>query len=117
MVEQALKRLLFDPKLATLVANSQAIAGLKDENAGLLAEILELIADQPNVTTGALVERYRDTEHAALLEQQLETPLELDNAAHSIEFKQAIDSLLRKAEPSAFERAQAEMRRRADDPG
>ena len=62
------------------------------------------------------MEHYRDTEHAAILEQQLETPLELDQDAHSIEFKQTIDALLRKAEPSAFERARLEMQRRAVDP-
>lgn len=115
LVEQALKRLLFDPKLANLVVDHRPLAGLPDENASLLAELLELIADRPNITTGALVEHYRDTTHTAILEQQLETPLELDDEAHSIEFKQAIDSLLRKAEPSTFERAQAEMQRRADE--
>ncbi len=116
MVEQALKRLLFDPKLATLVTNGTSIAALEDDHAGLLAELLELITKRPDITTGALVEHYRDTEHAAILEQQLETPLELDQDAHSIEFKQAIDALLRKTEPSAFERARLEMQRRADDP-
>lgn len=116
MVEQALKRLLFDPKLATLVTKGTSIADLEDEHAGLLAELLELITNRPDITTGALVEHYRDTEHAAILEQQLETPLELDQDAHSIEFTQAIDALLRKTEPSAFERARLEMQRRADDP-
>ena len=115
LVEQALKRLLFDPKLADLVADRKSIAGLSDENSDLLAELLELISERPNITTGALVEHYRDTEQAAMLEQLVETPLELDDEAHSIEFKQAIDALLRKAEPSAYERAQAEMQRRADD--
>ena len=115
MVKQALKRLLFDPKLANLVVDYAPIAGLPDENAGLLAELLELIGNRPNLTTGALVEHYRDTPHAAILEQQLENPLELDDEAHSIEFTQAIDALLRKAEPSAFERAQAELQRRADE--
>lgn len=116
MVEQALKRLLFDPKLATLVTNGRLIADLEDDHAALLAELLELITNRPDITTGALMEHYRDTEHAAILEQQLETPLELDQDAHSIEFKQTIDALLRKAEPSAFERARLEMQRRAVDP-
>ena len=74
MVKQALKRLLFDPKLANLVVDYAPIAGLPDENAGLLAELLELIGNRPNLTTGALVEHYRDTPHAAILEQPARKP-------------------------------------------
>lgn len=115
MVEQALKRLLYNPKLANLVVDYKSISGLPDDNAALLAELLELISNRPNLTTGALIEHYRNSSHSAILEQQLETPLELDDEANAIEFTQAIDSLLRKAKPGAFEQAQAEMRRRADE--
>ncbi|HCU89465.1 MAG TPA: DNA primase [Gammaproteobacteria bacterium] len=115
MVEQALKRLLYNPKLANLVVDYKAISGLTDDHAALLAEVLELISRHPNLTTGALVEHYRNSSHYAILEQQLETPLELDDEANAIEFTQAIESLLRKTKPGAFERAKAEMRRRADE--
>ena len=62
------------------------------------------------------MERYRDTPNEGLVADQMETPLILDSDAYAIEFNQAISSLVKKTEPTAYERAQAEMRRRADDP-
>ncbi len=117
MVDQALKRLLFKPKLAATVGDVEVIAGLPDENAELLVEILKFCTEHPNVTTGALIEQYRMSDFEAILAQQLDTPpLELGNAAESIEFGQAIESLLAKAtRTSVLEQAQAEMRRRAED--
>ena len=117
MVNQALKRLLFEPGLALQIGDSQAIADLPDENAGLLAEVLKFSADHPELTTGALVEHYRATEHEEVLARQLETPpVQLEPDAESIEFQQAIESLIAKAtRTSVLARAKAEMRRRAED--
>jgi len=116
MVDQALKRLLFDPKLATLVTDSETIAKLDHENAELLAEIVEFSKAHPQITTGALVERYRGSQHEALLAQQLEAPLELASEAETVQFQQAIDSLVSKAtRPSILAQAQAEMQRRTED--
>lgn len=118
MVNHALKRLLLNPQLAADVADRQAIASLQDDNAQLLAEVLEIASADPNITTGALVERYRGTEHEAVLAQQLETPLALDQKAEAIEFRQAIDTLVARAtRTSAFVLAQAELRRRAEEAG
>ncbi len=118
IVNRAVKRLLFDPKLAAHVLDTQSIADLPEENVGLLADIVEFCRDHPHITTGTLVERYRGTEHEAVVAEQLETPLELDSEAESIEFLQAIDSLRRKAgHTSVLTRAEAEMRRRTEDTG
>ena len=115
LVEKALKPLLFDPKLAVLVRNRERLSQLSDQNANFLFEILEFINSQPDITTGALLEHYRDSPFRDLLDRQLETPLVLDIEAHSLEFHQAIDALLRKSEPNALERAQAEQQRRANE--
>lgn len=115
LVEKALKPLLFDPKLADLVEDRAKLASLPVAHVNLLVDVLEFVHTHPNVTTGALVEHYRDTGYEALLAQQLETPLVLDSEAHSIEFKQAIAALLKKTEPGAYQRAEAEMRRRAQE--
>ncbi|MFT4564635.1 MAG: DNA primase [Gammaproteobacteria bacterium] len=115
LVEKALKPLLLDPKLAGLVENRERLSQLSDENANFLFEILEFISTQPDITTGALVEHYRDSAFRELLDRMLETPLVLDVEAHSLEFQQAVDALLRKSEPTVLERAQAEQQRRADE--
>jgi DNA primase len=115
-LNRALKRLLFDPKLAAYVLDTQSIAALPEENATLLADIVEFSQAHPEITTGGLVERYRGTDHEAFVSEQLESPPELDKEAESVEFRLAIDSLLQKASrPSALARAEAEMRRRAED--
>ena len=116
MVEKALKPLLFDPSLGLEVDNHEQIRALPDEYAALLADLLDFIKANQGVTTGAVVERYRDTPNEGLVADQMETPLILDSDAYAIEFNQAISSLVKKTEPTAYERAQAEMRRRADDP-
>ncbi len=113
MVDQALKRLLFDPALAAGVTATATIAKLPDDHALLLAEILEFAASRPELTTGALVERYRGSEHEAVIAAQIEQPLVLDREAEAIQFHQAIETLVRKATaPSALEQARAELERR-----
>jgi DNA primase len=115
LVEKALKPLLFDPKLALEVKNRELLSQLSNENANFLFEILEFINTQPDITTGALLEHYRDSPFRELLDRQVETPLVLNQEAHSLEFQQAIDALLKKSEPSALQRAQAEKQRRANE--
>jgi DNA primase len=115
LVEKALKPLLFDPKLGLSVDNHERIRAVADPHTDLLADLLEIIKNNPDITTGAIVERYRDTAHQQFLAEQLETPLILEREAYSVEFEQAISGLLKKAEPKAYERAQAEMRRRAEE--
>ena len=113
MVDQALKRLLFDPSLAATVTDTATIAKLPDDHALLLAEILEFTAPRPELTTGALVERYRGSEHEAVIAAQIAQPLVLDRDAEAIQFHQAIETLVRKATaPSALEQARAEIERR-----
>ncbi|MFB4205539.1 DNA primase [wastewater metagenome] len=49
---------------------SEADAGLADSDlpgAPLLAQLLEITRDEPHITTGALLERFRDSEHEAAL--------------------------------------------------
>lgn len=113
MVDQALKRLLFDPGVAASVVDHAMIAKLPDDNAGLLAEILDFAATRPELTTGALVERYRGSAHEAVIAGLIEQPLILDREAEATQFHQAIGSLVKKAtEPSALEQARAEIERR-----
>jgi len=95
------------------VSATATIAKLPDDHALLLAELLEFAASRPELTTGALVERYRGSEHEAVIAAQLEHPLVLDREAEAIQFHQAIETLVRKATaPSALEQARAELERR-----
>jgi len=117
LVDQALKRVLFDPALAGAVASPDVLARLPDPNAHLLVEVLEILGQEPQLTTGGLVERFRGTDHESVIAAQLEQPLMLDTEAEAIQFRQAIEALLKKATTtSTLERARAELAKRSRDP-
>lgn len=116
LVDQALKRLLFDPSLAADVDSIDVIARLADDHAALLAEILTYAKSKPQLTTGNLVERYRDSPQEETIAGLIAEPLILERAAEAIEFRQAIDTMVKKAtEPSALERARAEHLKRSQE--
>jgi len=67
-VRLAIALLLQRPGLAETIDDLSALRG-RDDVPGLplLLRLLELARDEPHITTGALLERFRDTEHEAAL--------------------------------------------------
>ena len=109
-VRRAISMLLQSPKLAHSVANASAIAATKERGADVLAELIKLCQASPEISTAALLERYRDQslfsalEKLALHDHLLEAPqwqTTFNTLLQKIESQtqQAeLDALLQKAE-------------------
>ena len=79
LVRQAIRLLLHRPGLARLAVRSEgvlkALDGLDLRGAPLLAELLRAAVEDPRLTTGALVERYRERPVGAHLARLAGAPL------------------------------------------
>jgi len=66
-VREALALVLQHPELATRISNTAEVAGLDVKGADTLAQLLEMAAQSPNLTTAGLLERWRgQAEHPHL---------------------------------------------------
>jgi DNA primase len=63
-VRQALMRLLYRPELAQVAGDPQRFTGLAVPGLDLLIKVLEILQDNPNLNSSALLERWRGSEHA-----------------------------------------------------
>ena len=85
-VRKALTLIVQHPGLARVAASPDRLRGVDLPGAALLAELIELLVDNPHLNTGALVERYRDHEgggrHLASLAAE---PLDLETETSNLE--------------------------------
>jgi DNA primase len=68
-VRQALMRLLYLPELAQTAGDPQRFAGLGIPGIDLLIKVLEILQDNPNLNSSALLERWRGSEEGSHLEK------------------------------------------------
>jgi DNA primase len=68
-VRQALMRLLYRPELAQAAGDPQRFAGLAVPGLELLIKVLEILQENPNLNSSALLERWRGSEHGPHLEK------------------------------------------------
>lgn len=66
-VRRAIQLLVHKPALAQLAGDPERLALLESRGAPLLAELVEWLQDRPEATTGAVLEHWRDSEHAVAL--------------------------------------------------
>ncbi|MFO8024750.1 DNA primase [Thiohalophilus sp.] len=93
-VRRALARLLHNPALAPEAGDPQRLAQLEIPGIDLLVTVLETLRHHPNLTTSAVIERWRDTEYARHLEKLAAWQPEIDDEASlKHEFTAAIESL------------------------
>ncbi|MDR9437774.1 MAG: toprim domain-containing protein, partial [Thiohalophilus sp.] len=93
-VRRALARLLHNPALAPEAGDPQRLTQLEIPGIDLLVAVLETLRHHPNLTTSALIERWRDTEHARHLEKLAAWQPEIDDEASlKHEFTAAIEAL------------------------
>ncbi|MDG2525051.1 DNA primase [Stenotrophomonas sp. HITSZ_GD] len=67
LVRSAIAILLQQPSLAASIENHHDFAGLRLPGVDLLLELIELVRQRPEITTGALLEHYAEREEQAAL--------------------------------------------------
>jgi DNA primase len=74
LVRTAIALLLHQPTLAQAVGDTSDLAALDMPGIPLLLSLVDLLKSQPGLTTGALIERFRDSEYRVAIEKLLEWP-------------------------------------------
>jgi DNA primase len=69
LVRTAIALLLHHPTLAQGDADTRELAALDLPGVALLSALLDLLRKQPGLTTGAIIERFRDSEYGPVLEK------------------------------------------------
>ncbi|MDZ7661710.1 DNA primase [Thiohalophilus sp.] len=93
-VRRALARLLHDPGLAAEAGDPRRFSQLEMPGIDLLIDLLETLHHHPNLTTSALLERWRESEHIRPLEKLAAWQPEIDDTASlKQEFTAAIEAL------------------------
>ena len=100
LLSQALAHLLQYPSAAASVRDPESLRLGGERGLEVLAEIIEMLHESPNLSTGQLVERWRDRpEHGRLLELASQPLPDLPVEAAQREFIAAVDRLTREAGP------------------
>ncbi len=74
LVRTAIALLLHEPGLAQGVGDTSDLVALDMPGIPLLLLLVDLLKSQPGLTTGALIERFRDSEYRGAIEKLLEWP-------------------------------------------
>lgn len=69
LMRRAVALILHQPRLAQLIPQPEAIAGLEVRGGALLAEMVQVVLSRPEVTSARLLEHFRDSEHYSHLEK------------------------------------------------
>jgi DNA primase len=116
-VRLAIALLLRNPGLARLDHLEDGWRELDAPGISLLRDLLELMRAEPNLTTGMVIERWRESEHRAHLERLLRLELPGDESGPEREFRDALARLERQFREQETERLLAKARRGPLDAG
>jgi DNA primase len=115
LLSQALAYVLQYPTAAAAVRDPESLRLGGERGLEVLAEIIEMLHETPNLSTGQLVERWRDRpEHGRLLALASQVLPDLPGDAAQREFTSAVERLAREAGP---ERRVDELIQKASDAG
>ena len=112
LVQKAIALLLRDPSLASLVERPNKLAGLTLPGIPLLINLIETIQEAPDITCGALLERWRGTEEGRHLSRLASRDLFIPQDGMPEEFCGAIRLLekrLFKTSPAELTRAEKKL--------
>lgn len=96
-VRLAITILLQYPQLRRHLSDTELLKNLDTPGADILCELLETLAENPNLHTGAILERWRDNRHAKHLERLALQPLSLSEEALKHELDGSIRALNKQA--------------------
>jgi len=103
LVQQTVEMLLTDPALAQQAVQVD-LGGLQDPDAGLLAELVDLLAGGTDWTQGAILEHFRGHAHEALLESLALRRHKMERADLVTEFSGALRRLESRAVADRIDR-------------
>jgi DNA primase len=92
-VRRAIALLLHQPSLAQQAGDPRRLADLDVAGMALLVSLLELLQSQPHLSSGAVLERWRDSPEAEPLMKLATLPLETPEDGMAAEFVGAIQNL------------------------
>jgi len=95
LVRQAITMLLNNPSLGQLEPQPQRFASLNAPGIALLIELLEMLRTSPHLSTGALLERWRDREEGRYLAKLVQQENLVENDHQEQEFGDLLQRLYR----------------------
>lgn len=104
LVRRLVALLLQRPALALSVDSVAPLRGLTIEGANLLADIIELGQQRPHLTTGSLLEYWRDHEYGPHLQRLAQMSFDLPEQGIESEFTAGIAHLLKRHREASLER-------------
>jgi DNA primase len=110
-VRLAVSLLLQNPRLAALDCDLEGLRASGVAGADLLVQLLELFRNNPNMTTGAALERWRDTPTLSQLTRLLTLEQLLSDAEVEQEFLDATRSIAARGVEARLEQLHARLKR------
>ncbi len=115
LVRAAIAILLQQPSLAINLEGHHAIGGLRLPGIELLLELLDLVEQRPDISTGALLEHFNDREEQASLHRLAALALPGDETSWAEELQDAIHQLEKQLLQQRLEELQAKQRQQGLD--
>lgn len=115
LVRAAIAILLQQPSLALSLEGHHAIAGLRLPGIELLLELLELVQQRPDISTGALLEHFDGREEQAALHRLAAVALPGDEASWAQELHDAVVQLEKQLLQQRLDELQAKQRQQGLD--
>ncbi len=115
LVRAAIAILLQQPSLAMNLEGHHAISGLRLPGIELLVELLNLVQQRPDISTGALLEHFNEREEQAALHKLAAQALPGDEAMWAQELQDAILQLEKQLLTQRLEELQAKQRQQGLD--
>jgi DNA primase len=109
-VRHAISLLLHQPALGQAVQVPEGIADDDSPGMDLLRSLLEITRERPHLTTGALLEHWRDTEQGRHLHKLAGTRLQVPEAGMAQELQGALERLTQQYREREAERLLDESR-------
>ena len=109
LVRAAISILLQKPSLATSLDGHRAFAGLRQPGVELLIELLELVEQRPDISTGTLLEHFAAREELGALQKLAAQALPGDDAMWTQELHDAVLQLERQLLQQRLEELQAKL--------
>ena len=111
-VRRAIKMLVQRPRLASGIADTGVLRGLEVPGAPLLLELVELLRENPDLSTAAILERYREADAGRHLARLAGEELSALGDGIQAEFDAAIEALAWQSEETRLKARRSELESR-----